>query len=157
EYLPPELEPYGGLFDAYGSWQDESGYGPVWYPTVAAGWRPYYHGYWAPYSRWGWTWIGADPFAWPTHHFGRWAFARNHWFWIPGRTWGPAWVAWAGAPGFVSWCPLGVDGRPVFGFSLAFASRWGGWTFLPGNSFVTETRVDHFAVAPDRIPHATDF
>ena len=36
--------------------------------------------------------------SWPTHHYGRWGYARNAWFWIPGRTWGAAWVSWASAP-----------------------------------------------------------
>ena len=40
-------------------------------------WRPYYNGRWASYPRYGWTWIGADRFAWPTHHYGRWGFSAG--------------------------------------------------------------------------------
>ena len=57
-----------------------------------------------------------DAWAWPTHHYGRWGFSAGAWFWIPGRTWGPAWVSWAYAPGYTSWCPLGWDNRPVLQF-----------------------------------------
>jgi hypothetical protein len=156
-YLPQDLQMYGGTFDRYGSWENTAPYGEVWYPTVAPDWRPYYYGYWAPYQPWGWTWIGVDSWAWPTHHFGRWGFARSRWFWIPGRTWSPAWVAWAGAPGFVSWCPLGFNERPVFGFSLGFASRWSGWTVVPRTSFGGFARADRFAVEPHRVPPSTAF
>ena len=89
-YLPQELDVYGAALDQYGSWQYEAPYGYIWYPTVAADWRPYYYGYWSPVASYGWTWIGVDTWAWPTHHYGRWGYGRNRWFWIPGRTWGPA-------------------------------------------------------------------
>ena len=93
-------------------------------PHVVSGWRPYYHGRWRFYARFGWTWVGGDVWAWPTHHYGRWGTtSAGAWFWVPGRTWGPAWVHWAVAPGYVSWCPLGFDGRPVVPFGYAHASR----------------------------------
>jgi len=152
-HLPPELDVYGGTFDQYGTWQYDTPYGYVWYPTVAAGWQPYYYGYWAPVPRYGYTWIGADLWAWPTHHYGRWGFARNRWFWIPGRTWGPAWVSWASAPGYVSWCPLGFDGRPVFPFSYGFGRSWAGWPILPRANFGAFRYYAHRnAVDPRRIP-----
>jgi hypothetical protein len=154
QYLPQDLQMYGGAMDRYGSWEYTAPYGYTWYPTVAPDWRPYYAGYWAPYQPWGWTWIGADIWAWPTHHYGRWGFGRNRWFWIPGRTWGPAWVSWASAPGYVSWCPLGFDGRPVFGLSAGFGHDGGGWTVVPRTSFGRHARVDRFAVRTDRIPVA---
>jgi len=152
-HLPPELDVYGGTFDQYGTWQYDAPYGYVWYPSVAAGWQPYYYGYWAPVPRYGYTWIGADLWAWPTHHYGRWGFARNRWFWVPGRTWGPAWVSWASAPGFVSWCPLGFDGRPVFAFSYGFGRSWAGWSILPRANFGAYRYYAHLnAVDPRRIP-----
>ena len=92
QYLPQDLQMYGGTFDRYGSWEYNTPYGYVWYPSVATGWRPYYNGYWAPYRPWGWTWIGLDFWGWPTHHYGRWGFLHSRWFWIPGRSWGPAWA-----------------------------------------------------------------
>ena len=52
-YLPQDLQTYGSTFDRYGSWQYAAPYGYVWYPTVAAGWRPYYNGYWSAVRRTG--------------------------------------------------------------------------------------------------------
>ena len=39
--------------------------------------------------------------------------AGGAWFWIPSAGWGAAWVNWAVAPGYVGWCPLGWNNRPV--------------------------------------------
>ena len=50
---------------------------------------------------------------------------RSRWFWIPDRRWGPAWVSWAAAPGYVSWCPLGFDNRPVFALSIGVGNLVG--------------------------------
>src|SRR5262245_27912387 len=101
QYLPADLRMYGGQLDRYGAWNYEAPYGYVWYPTVAPEWRPYYDGYWAPVPVYGWTWVGGDTWSWPTHHYGRWGYARSRWFWIPDRRWAPAWVSWGGAPGYV--------------------------------------------------------
>ena len=141
EYVPEEVQPYAETLATYGSWQYEPTYGHVWYPRVAVGWRPYYYGRWSHYKPWGWTWIGHDPWAWPTHHYGRWGFSSGSWFWIPGRTWGPAWVSWAYAPGYVSWCPLGWNNAAVFGFHNYnvyrghYYNRWHGWTVVPHGRF----------------------
>jgi Family of unknown function (DUF6600)/FecR protein len=153
QYLPESVRPYASTFDQYGSWQYDVSYGYVWYPRVAVGWRPYYYGRWASLRPYGWTWIGADPWGWPTHHYGRWGFSAGVWFWIPGRTWGPAWVSWAYAPGYVSWCPLGWDNRAVFAVNV-YGGRWNSWhawTVVPhhrfGHGFVnasvmTAARID---------------
>jgi hypothetical protein len=141
QYLPADVRSYSATLDRYGAWQYETAYGYVWYPRVGVGWRPYYHGRWAHLRPYGWTWVGADPWAWATHHYGRWGFSAGAWFWIPGRHWGPAWVSWAYAPGYVSWCPLGFNNRPVFSFVSVniFGGRrfdpWHGWTVLPHRSF----------------------
>ncbi len=158
-YMPQELDTYGATLDQYGSWQYAAPYGYVWYPTVAADWRPYYYGFWSPVRSYGWTWVGADIWAWPTHHYGRWGYARDRWFWIPGRTWGPAWVSWAAAPGYVSWCPLGFDSRPVFGLSVSFGNdRWHGWTVLPRANFGVHGYYAHRnAIEPRRIAANTPF
>ncbi len=132
-------------------------------PTATCGTRecrqaggPYYYGRWTTLRPWGWTWIGSDPWAWPTHHYGRWGFSAGAWFWIPGRTWGPAWVSWAYAPGYVSWCPLGWNNRAVFGFNAGIYgghryNGWNAWTVVPHNGFgrgyvnvnvVNHTRID---------------
>jgi hypothetical protein len=149
QYLPPDLRAYGGTLDQYGDWQYEPSYGYVWYPTVAAGWRPYYDGYWASVPRYGWTWIGVNVWAWPTHHYGRWGYLRSRWFWIPERHWAPAWVSWGAAPGYVSWCPLGIDNRPVFALSASTGGRFGGWVAVPGDRFgVGRARVARYALPP---------
>jgi hypothetical protein len=156
-YLPRDLYGYSAMFDQYGSWGYEASYGSVWYPTVAAGWRPYHHGYWSPLPRYGWTWIGYDRWGWPTHHYGRWGFARNRWFWIPGRVWGPAWVSWAAAPGFVGWCPLGFDGRPVFALNVGVGNPWAGWVVVSRPHFGRRYAVNRYAVSPSVIPARTPF
>lgn len=131
--LPSELRAYGDTFDRYGRWDYAEPYGQVWYPSVAAAWRPYYNGGWRT-TRYGLTWYGNDPWAWPTHHYGRWQYGSGVWFWIPARVWGPAWVSWAYAPGYVSWAPLGWDARPVVPFYStvgAHPDRWRAWTVMP--------------------------
>ena len=156
DYLPETVQTYASTFNDYGYWQNEPTYGYVWYPRVRAGWRPYYYGRWTTLRPWGWTWIGSDPWAWPTHHYGRWGFSAGSWFWIPGRTWGAAWVSWAYAPGYVSWCPLGWNNRAVFGFNVGVYGGyrydpWNAWTVVPHSGFghgyvnvnvVNRTRID---------------
>jgi hypothetical protein len=140
QYLPDEVRLYASSFDRYGSWRYESSYGYVWYPTVSIGWRPYYNGRWSTLRPYGWTWIGSDPWAWPTHHYGRWGLSAGLWFWIPGRSWGPAWVSWAYAPGYVSWCPLGWNNRPLMQIvNVNVYNRgydpWRAWTVVPQHHF----------------------
>jgi hypothetical protein len=157
-YLPQELDTYGTTLDQNGAWQYAAPYGYVWYPTVAPDWRPYYNGYWSPVRTYGWTWVGLDTWAWPTHHYGRWGHASNRWFWIPGRTWGPAWVSWAAAADYVSWCPLGFDSRPVFALSVGHRNTWAGWTVLPRSRFgVHQYYANRYAVDARRIPVNTPF
>jgi hypothetical protein len=158
QYLPNDLRMYSGTFDRNGSWQYDASYGYVWYPTVDAAWQPYYDGYWSPMRSYGWTWIGATVWSWPTHHYGRWGHSRGSWFWIPGRTWGPAWVSWASAPGYVSWCPLGFDSRPLFGLSAGVNSSRAGWVVVPRTSFgYRGYSVNHHSVSPGHLPRATTF
>lgn len=147
QYLPEEVRPYAASFGRAGAWRYEASYGYVWYPTVAVGWRPYSNGRWVSLRPYGWTWIGADAWDWPTHHYGRWGISAGAWFWIPGRRWAPAWVSWAYAPGYVSWCPLGWDDRPVVqivnvydrGYDRRRYDRgydpWRAWTAVPDRQF----------------------
>ncbi len=155
QYLPDEVRPYAAELDRNGYWGDEPSYGRVWYPRVESDWRPYYRGRWANLRPYGWTWVGYDPWGWPTHHYGRWGFGGAGWFWIPGRSWGAAWVSWASAPGYVSWCPLGWNNRPVFQINIGFGhgyDPWRAWTVLPyrhfGYGYVHRNvvRVDHLDV-----------
>jgi len=159
QYLPDDLQRYGPEFDANGAWSYDASYGNVWYPRVAADWRPYYNGSWASVPSYGWTWIGADSWAWPTHHYGRWGFGHNAWFWIPGRAWSAAWVSWGLADDYVSWCPLGFDGRPVFALSLGFGARsLFGWTVVPRNRFGFRAfDARRFAIDPHRLDVRTSF
>jgi hypothetical protein len=156
-YLPRDLYSYSGTFDRYGSWVYEAPYGYVWYPAVAAGWRPYHEGYWRSLPAYGWTWVGHDAWGWPTHHYGRWGHARSRWFWIPGFQWGPAWVSWASAPGYVGWCPLGFDGRPVFALTYAGGSPWAGWVVVSRPYFGNRFAVRRHALGPGAIPARTPF
>ena len=158
QYLPEEVRSYSASFDRYGSWRYESSYGYVWYPRVDVGWRPYYRGRWVTLRPYGATWVSVDPWGWPTHHYGRWGFNAGVWFWIPGRTWGPAWVSWAHAPGYVSWCPLGWNNRPVVQIVNVNIYRgydpWRAWTVIPqrhfGAGFVHRT-----VIAGNRIDERT--
>lgn len=160
-YLPQDLRPYAGTFDRYGTWRNEPEYGYVWYPAVAADWRPYWSGYWQPYPLWDAFWISADPWGWPTHHYGRWGFSVSFgWYWVPGRSWGPAWVHWAVAADYVSWCPLGYHNRPVFGLwgvTGHIYSRpidpWRGWTVLPRHHFGRAVHVSRVALDGRRLDH----
>ena len=47
-------------------------YGPVWTPTVDAGWAPYRDGRWVWEPYWGWTWVSYEPWGWAPYHYGRW-------------------------------------------------------------------------------------
>jgi len=144
-YLPSDLQVYGGTFDREGTWDNEPEYGYVWYPRVAADWRPYYDGGWYPYG-WGWTWVGAGRWVWPTHHYGRWGHGARGWFWMPTAGWGPGWVSWGIAANYVAWCPLGRNDGPVFGLSFGFSTGWHsdpwrGWTVAPHRAFARGGRV----------------
>src|SRR3954462_1319205 len=156
QYLPTDLQMYGGTFEQYGTWQQEAQYGAVWYPAVDPGWRPYYNGYWSSVQPYGWTWIGIDAWTWPTHHYGRWGYGHNRWFWVPDRRWAPAWVSWGAAPGYVSWSPLGFDNRPVFG-SVTVGTPWAGWVVLPRTHFGGREFVHRYAVRPEALPRNTPF
>jgi hypothetical protein len=157
QYLPRDLQMYAGMLDQYGSWQYAAPYGYVWYPSVSAGWRPYYYGSWSPIRSYGWTWVGTDAWSWPTHHYGRWGYTGS-WFWIPGRTWAPAWVSWAAAPGYVSWCPLGSDGRAVFALSIGRGDPWVGWVVVPRTSFGrADQLVQRHAIVPYELARTTPF
>ena len=153
QYLPSEMDGYASTFDQYGDWRYQQAYGYVWYPRVAADWRPYYYGRWVSYPRYGWTWIASDRFGWPTHHYGRWGFSAGVWFWIPSSRWAPAYVSWGYANDYVSWCPLGWNNRPVFsinifsgsGYYYAGPRYYSAWTIVPrgyfGRGYVYERAV----------------
>jgi hypothetical protein len=110
--------------DAYGRWETDVSYGPVWYPTtIEAGWAPYREGHWVWISPWGWTWVDAAPWGFTPYHYGRWAFVRGRWGWCPGRrivapVYAPALVVFVGDPGWRT-SPAFVGGGGVAWFPLA--------------------------------------
>src|SRR5205814_600959 len=62
----------------------------------------------------------------------------------------PAWVSWASAPGYVSWCPLGYDGRPVI--SVIDLSYRPGWTIIPSRSFAPRVFVTRNVIEGRSLP-----
>ena len=110
-YVSDEYTGYGDLV-AYGDWQQNSEYGPVWYPRgVAADWAPYRDGRWEYVAPWGWTWIDEAPWGFTPFHYGRWAQIRGRWCWSPGEfsrrpVYAPALVSFIGADANVGWVPL---------------------------------------------------
>lgn len=104
-YVTTEMTGYEEL-DRYGSWSDNSEYGPVWLPRhVSAGWAPYRDGRWTWVSPWGWTWIDNAPWGYAPSHYGRWVMINQRWGWAPGRhsgrpVWAPALVGWVGGSGW---------------------------------------------------------
>ncbi len=149
--LPAELRAYGPTLDRAGTWQQDASYGSVWYPAVSEDWQPYDSGYWSSVPGYGWTWIGVEAWSWPTHHYGRWGHVRNRWFWIPDRLWAPAWVSWGAAPGYVSWCPLGYDNRPVFSLTLSGGRSPRGWVVVAQDRFGSARSSDRRIIGHDRL------
>ena len=74
--------------------------------------------------------------AWPTHHYGRWGYARNRWFWIPGRTWG-AGVGLVGVGARLRELVPARIRQPagLRAVDRVSATRWTGWTVLPRAHF----------------------
>jgi hypothetical protein len=159
QYLPSELTVYSSTFDQYGTWRSDPVEGAVWYPSVAVDWRPYSVGYWRSYPAWNSFWIAGDPWGWPTHHYGYWGFSFSFgWYWKPARVWAPSWVYWAHSPGYVSWCPLGRYGYPVFGhFGVrghhygTHVDPWRGWTVVPRGHYGAPVPMHRVAVDGRRL------
>lgn len=100
--------------DAYGDWQDVSGYGRMWRPRVDSGWTPYQDGYWSVDDPYGMTWVSNEPWGYAPYHYGRWAFVDNQWYWVPEAVntqpaYSPALVAFLPLTqaNEVGWVPLG--------------------------------------------------
>ncbi len=130
EYVSREVIGYQDLTN-YGTWQNETEYGPMWFPTaVPVGWAPYRYGHWAWIAPWGWTWIDNAPWGFAPFHYGRWAYIGNRWGWVPGPlamrpVYAPALVAFVGGfGGGIGW-NVGVGG-PVGWYPL-----WPGAVFVP--------------------------
>ena len=120
QYVPDDMVGTPDLRE-YGSWDDSSDYGAVWYPNdVGPDWAPYRTGHWAYIAPWGWTWIDDMPWGYAPYHYGRWAHTDRGWGWIPGPrdvipVYAPALVVFVGGNvsigfgGPVGWFPLGPD------------------------------------------------
>jgi hypothetical protein len=161
-YLPDELTSYASDFDNSGAWSYMAPYGYVWYPTVGTGWCPYSHGKWTHVGQGvGWSFVGnGGRWTYPTHHYGRWGTnASGGWFWIPGRTWSSAWVQWAVSPGYVGWCPLGWNDRPVVGWNGGavvtpyghHGGPWRAWTVVPKTTFARGGSIGRTPLDPQAL------
>jgi hypothetical protein len=136
----------------YGRWDTRAGYGEVWRPRVAAGWRPYTTGHWV-YTDYGWTWAADESWGWAPFHYGRWyQDADLGWGWVPGNVWAPAWVDWRNGGGYVGWAAL----PPEVGFTAGVGVSLGGLALVSSSyCFVSERailepRLATFIVAPTR-------
>lgn len=139
QYVSQDLVGYQDL-DSYGSWQQDTTLGPVWYPNdVAADWTPYGDGDWSFIAPWGWTWVDRQPWGFAPFHYGRWSHERGRWGWVPGprslhSTYAPAVVAFLGPDrsrpqplraGTTGWVALGPGEiyRPWFSASRGYFDR----------------------------------
>jgi len=126
-YVSDETPGYSDL-DVYGTWDEQTPFGPVWYPVgLPVGWVPYRFGHWVWIWPWGWTWVGSEPWGFAPFHYGRWVFMGGKWGWVPGPIgmqpfYAPALVGFVGGPefsvgigagGVQAWFPLG-PGEPFF-------------------------------------------
>jgi hypothetical protein len=138
------IDSFQGALEPYGDWVVMRGYGRVWRPHVAAGWRPYYYGRWE-WTNEGWLWVSDEPWGWAAYHYGRWAYdPYQGWLWVPGSQWAPAWVSWRYSGDVVGWAPL-APGVSVYVSATPFLDAW--WTFVPCRSFVA-VPVHTVAFAP---------
>jgi hypothetical protein len=99
--------------DAYGDWQNVSGYGNAWRPRVDDGWVPYQQGQWINSNTYGPTWVSSEPWGYAPYHYGRWTSMNNQWYWIPDGvnttpSYAPALVAFVSLDANqTGWVPLG--------------------------------------------------
>jgi len=141
QYVSDDVVGYQDL-DQYGSWQESSDYGAVWYPNqVAADWAPYRDGHWAYIAPWGWTWVDDMPWGYAPYHYGRWAYTRRGWGWIPGpRTarpvYAPALVAFVGGGGW----SIGIGTGPVGWFPLGPGEIYNPW-YRASRGYYTQVNI----------------
>jgi len=171
-YLDRSLSYYEDELSRHGSWVNINSYGWAWRPTVAAGWRPYYHGQWGHGRNGSLTWVSYEPWGWVPYHYGRWSHDPYYgWFWVPGIGYAPAWVYWWYGSNYIGWAPSGFYDlhRPYYdwayrpysraglGFGFGFYGRvrvndidLRPWTFIDSNTIVSN-RVDRAAITTDAI------
>jgi len=108
--------------DRYGSWQDNPGYGQVWYPQVAQDWVPYRDGTWSYVAPWGWTWVDNEPWGFTPFHYGRWAQLDQRWCWVPSQYGAPEQPEPVYAPALVDFLVAGAVAGAAAGLLAASLS-----------------------------------
>ena len=140
---PADVERFRDALAPHGQWVDLDPYGTVWAPLgQRADWRPYTDGRWV-YTDLGWLWLGEEPWAWATYHYGRWTQDPDRgWIWVPGSTWAPAWVSWRRGKGWIGWAPLPpkaawaqASGLSLVDGDLDRAITERSWAFVPARDF----------------------
>ena len=160
-YVSRQMVGFADL-DQYGTWEESSVYGPVWYPAaVAPDWAPYEDGYWTNVGGWGLTWVDAAPWGYAPSHYGRWVHNRGRWGWCPGGYiarphWAPALVAWYGGAG---WGITANGGAPVYawaplGWGDAYTPWWRACSQACWNRYNRPFGVDPADRANPRTRHA---
>ncbi|HMB71696.1 MAG TPA: DUF6600 domain-containing protein [bacterium] len=155
----PEFDSLRG----HGRWQRVPGFHePLWFPYVAASWRPYYYGHWVN-THYGMTWVSYEAWGEIPHHYGHWVYVDHYgWGWVPGWEWGPAWVTWGVADGYIGWAPLPPAGyrypryhsyrpghrHPDYRWSVSFGYDSSGldfglWVFLSDRDFCGTSVYTH--------------
>jgi hypothetical protein len=161
----PASDPYPE-FDSlrgHGRWSRVAGFhDPVWFPYVAASWRPYFYGHWVN-TRFGMTWVSYEPWGDIPHHYGHWVYVDHYgWGWVPGWEYGPAWVTWGVVDGYIGWAPLPPAGyryprscryspgrhHPDYRWSASFAYDSSGldfglWVFVQDRHFYGSSVHSH--------------
>ena len=147
--------------DNYGQWNNDSAYGQVWTPRVAADWSPYRLGRWGYEDYYGWTWISSDPWGWAPYHYGSWFRGNYGWSWCPGSRYShyyyrPALVAffgYGGGGGFsfggggfgfgnIGWVPLAPFERYNRWYGRGFGSGYNG--FGRNVNIVNNTNITNY-------------
>jgi hypothetical protein len=153
EDAPPVVsEMTGGYRLAqYGSWDQDSQYGAVWYPRVDAGWAPYRDGHWADVPPWGYTWVDDAPWGFAPFHYGRWIDHDGRWGWVPADPDAGAHYRPVYAPALVTFFGIGAVGVTIgalSGHSIGWVPLGPGEVFRPyyRASEDYDRRVNRYAV-----------
>jgi hypothetical protein len=159
-YLPQDVQMYAGTFDRYGTWGTDP-------QCETCGIRPCQ----TPGGQYAQRLLGLPRFVrlvldrigswvWPTHHWGRWGFARNRWFWIPQRALGVGLGVVGDLAGLRELVSARLRRRPVFGFFGGRSTRfdhdpWGAWTVIPRGSLGRRVHVSASHIDGRRLASAS--
>ena len=126
----------------YGVWVDDADLGRVFIPEQAQ-YVPYTNGHWE-YTDIGFVWVSAEPFAWATSHYGRWAYSNAYyrWAWLPDTQWGPAWVEWRETGDYFGWAPLAPD--------VGYQPPIEAWHYCPA-ARITDVNIVNYYVPRERV------